>query len=32
VLTSAQSQNLPADTFAIPQGFTEKPLGPGNGN
>lgn len=26
VLTSAQSQNLPADTFAIPQGFTEKPL------
>jgi hypothetical protein len=26
VLTQAQSQNLPADTFAIPQGFTEKPL------
>ena len=32
VLTSAQSQNLPADTFAIPQGFSEKPLGPGSGN
>jgi hypothetical protein len=27
VLTSAQAQNLPADTFAIPQGFTEIPLG-----
>ncbi len=27
VLTSAQAQSLPADKFAIPQGFTEKPLG-----
>jgi hypothetical protein len=27
VLSSAQSQALPADKFAIPQGFTEKPLG-----
>jgi hypothetical protein len=32
VLTSAQSQNLPPDTFAIPQGFTEKPLGDRGGN
>jgi hypothetical protein len=32
VLTSAQSQNLPTDTFAIPQGFSEKPLGPGSGD
>ena len=27
VLSSAQAQSLPADKFAIPQGFTEKPLG-----
>ena len=27
VLSSAQAQALPADKFAIPQGFTEKPLG-----
>jgi hypothetical protein len=27
VLTSAESHALPADKFAIPQGFTEKPLG-----
>lgn len=27
VLTSAQAQSLPADKFAIPQGFTEKSLG-----
>jgi hypothetical protein len=27
VLTSAQSQALPADKFAIPKGFTEKPFG-----
>jgi hypothetical protein len=27
VLTSAETQALPADKFAIPQGFTEKPLG-----
>ena len=27
VLTSAQSQSLPADKFAIPQGYTEKALG-----
>ncbi len=27
VLTSAQAQSLPADKFAIPQGFTEKALG-----
>jgi hypothetical protein len=27
VLASAVSQSLPADKFAIPQGFTEKPLG-----
>jgi hypothetical protein len=27
MLTSAQAQALPADKFAIPQGFTEKPLG-----
>jgi hypothetical protein len=32
VLISAQSQNLPADTFAIPQGFREKPLGPDSAN
>jgi hypothetical protein len=27
VLAAAQAQALPADKFAIPQGFTEKPLG-----
>jgi len=27
LLTSAQAQSLPADKFAIPQGFTEKQLG-----
>lgn len=27
VLTSAEKRALPADKFAIPQGFTEKPLG-----
>ncbi|HSY09003.1 MAG TPA: hypothetical protein VK820_10780 [Steroidobacteraceae bacterium] len=27
VLTSAETRALPADKFAIPQGFTEKPLG-----
>jgi hypothetical protein len=27
VLTSAQAQSLPADKFAIPQGYTEKKLG-----
>ncbi len=27
VLTSAQAQSLPADKFAIPQGFTERKLG-----
>ncbi len=27
VLSSAEAQSLPADKFAIPQGFTEKPLG-----
>lgn len=27
VLASAQAQSLPADKFAIPQGYTEKPLG-----
>lgn len=27
LLTSAAAQALPADKFAIPQGFTEKPLG-----
>ena len=26
VLTSAEAQHLPADKFAIPQGFTERPL------
>lgn len=30
VLASAQAQSLPADKFAIPQGFTEKPLGHGS--
>lgn len=32
VLTSAQSQSLTADKFAIPQGFTEKPLGERGGD
>ncbi len=32
VLTSAQAQSLPADKFAIPQGFTEKPLGEREGD
>jgi hypothetical protein len=27
VLSSAQAQSLPADKFAIPQGYTEKKLG-----
>jgi hypothetical protein len=31
VLTQAHSQNLPPDTFAVPQGFTEKPLGERSG-
>jgi hypothetical protein len=30
VLTSAETQALPADKFAIPQGFTEKTLGQGD--
>ncbi|HVN46970.1 MAG TPA: hypothetical protein VMT66_17205 [Steroidobacteraceae bacterium] len=30
VLSSAESQALPADKFAIPQGFTEKSLGRGD--
>jgi hypothetical protein len=30
VLASAEAQALPADKFAIPQGFTEKPLGRGD--
>jgi hypothetical protein len=32
VLTFAQAQSLPADKFAIPQGFTEKPLGEHGGD
>ncbi|MBV9344240.1 MAG: hypothetical protein JOZ03_04535 [Gammaproteobacteria bacterium] len=32
VLESAQSQQLPADKFAIPKGFTEKPLGEHGGD
>ena len=32
VLTSAQSQTLAADKFAIPKGFTEKPLGEHEGD
>jgi hypothetical protein len=32
VLTSAQAQSLPADKFAIPQGYTEKTLGAHRGD
>ena len=32
VLTSAEKRALPADRFAIPQGFTEKPLGKSQGD
>ncbi len=32
VLSSAQAQSLPADKFAIPQGYTEKAPGAGDGD